>query len=543
MPSFVVFEESMRGSDLASRRPYLVGGDDIPLNSEITETGNVIRCRKPGAEASALCLLFPAGDCGELMLRTCLLPEREQPYLLSLELARHRIMLFLVKLEEWLNCDLPATDPAMALFEQARQIFTAALAASGGEARYTEQEDRLARESLRLAIEASERLSLFVAEIMLTQRLETALSAPVATGARPHSLWTGVCVGRDHASAPLQKVVAETFDFIVKPMRWTELEPEEGEYSFAKSDKWVEWAVRTANLPVVGGPLIDFRPGRTPEWLSIWENDYETLREVIFEHLKRVVGRYRKAVSRWTVAGGLHLNTHFPLTLEQMMDLTRLCVMVVKKLQPSAKVHVEIDQPFGEHYLSNTRSAPPMLYAEMITQQGIAADAFWLRVQTGPGGDGRSARDMMQLAALLDAYSVFGKPLGLVLGAPSETPAAAKADPDMGTLGAKPEPDAGHWRRPWSQDAQAEWLTYAMTVCLSRPWVQTITWHDLYDSPAPESNPEMPFGGLITRDGKAKIALRRLSLVRQAMRKRKPPTRAAGIEPSTPPAWSEPGEG
>lgn len=547
MPSFAVFEEAVRGRDLGARRPYLVGADDIPLPAEITLDGAVIRCKKPGNEASSLTLLFDAGPSGELMLRTCLLPEREQPYLLSLELARHRIMLFLNKLEEWLNCDLPADDPAMALFEQARQKFTAALAASGGGARFTLEEDRLASESLRLAIDASERLSNLVAELMLVPRLDAAINAAggAAGGAaaKQVNFWTGVCVGREHAGAALQKVVAETFDFIVKPMRWTELEPSEGEYSFAKTDKWVEWAVRQANLPVVGGPLIDFRPGRTPEWLSIWENDYETLREVIFEHLKRVIGRYRKAVTRWTVAGGLHLNTQFPLTLEQMMDLTRLCVMVVKKLQPSAKVNLEIDQPFGEHYLANTRSAPPMLYAEMVSQQGIAADAYCLRVQMGPGGEGRSARDMMQLAAMLDAYSAFNKPLCLIIGAPSSPPSAAAPDPELGTLGAASEPDPGHWRKPWSQEMQAEWMTHALTTALSRPWVQSVAWQDLYDAPASDATVEMACGGLITRDGKPKAALRRLAAIRQGMRRKKPPTRIAPSEQPATPAWTEAGEG
>lgn len=542
MLSFVVFEGSDGGRDFPARRAYLVGADDIPILAEIGLDSGIIRCRKPSAEAASLSLVYDAGDCGELMLRTCLLPEREQPYLLSLELARHRIMLFLNKLEEWLNCDLPADDAAMTTFEQARQMFTAALASSGGGAAFTAEQDRLAREALRLAIDASERLSLLVAELMIGARLESAVAAAGGPAAKQLNLWTGVCVGRDHASAPLQKIVAETFDFIVKPMRWTELEPEEGEYSFAKTDKWVEWAVRTANLPVVGGPLIDFRPGRTPEWLSIWENDYETLREVIFEHLKRVVGRYRKAVSRWTVAGGLHLNTQFPLTLEQMMDLTRLCVMVVKKLQPNARVHLEIDQPFGEHYLANTRSAPPMMYAEMVTQQGINVDAFWLRVQTGPGGEGRTARDMMQIASLLDAFSVFNKPLGLIIGAPSERADARSGEDDLGTLSRPAQPDPGHWRRQWSQEAQADWLTHALTIGLSRPWVHSVAWHELYDTPTAEVEPEMHAGGLITRDGKPKVALRRLSQIRQGMRKRRPPTRVAPAEPATP-AWTESGEG
>ena len=70
---------------------------------------------------------------GTVTLQTCLLPEREKPYLLSLELARHRLMLLLNKLEDWALFDLAPTDPGMVLFEKARKAFTEAVVAQGAE--------------------------------------------------------------------------------------------------------------------------------------------------------------------------------------------------------------------------------------------------------------------------------------------------------------------------------------------------------------------------------------------------------------------------
>jgi tripartite-type tricarboxylate transporter receptor subunit TctC len=47
------------------------------------------------------------------------------------------------------------------------------------------------------------------------------------------------------------------------PMRWIDMEPAEGKYDFSATDRWIEWAVRAAKLPVVGGPLIELhRAGR-----------------------------------------------------------------------------------------------------------------------------------------------------------------------------------------------------------------------------------------------------------------------------------------
>lgn len=550
MLSFVVFQGAGHAGlpdaeALLRRHAHLMGADEVPLASTFSVEGSVIRCLKTSPDAAAFEMLWDAGSCGTLALRTCLLPERDEPYLLTLELARQRIMLFLNKLEDWLNGDLPASEPAMEKFEQARGMFTAALSApADARGDFTEEQDRLAQQALELAIDAGERLALLVGEALMHQRLKMA-AAMQAEGKTGPALWSlGCAAHREHGSSALQKVVADHFDFLVKPMRWTHLEPEEGEYAWGKTDKWVEWAIRTAKLPVAGGPLIDFRAGRTPEWLSIWENDYDTLREVAFEHIKKVVTRYRKAVTRWNVASGLHLNAAFPLTLEQVMDLTRLCVMVVRKLQPTARIILDIDQPFGERYARETRSIPPLLYAEMVVQQGVQIDALGLRVQMGDSTEGRATRDFMQLAALLDTFSQFDKPLVVTaLGAPSEPPAPDAGAEDEGLGAATVRREGGWWRARWSQESQADWLTHALTICLSKPYVQSACWQELYDPPTGAGEPEMRAGGLISAEGKPKVALRRLGKIRQGMKRFQAPTRVAASDGPGAPVWTEAGEG
>ncbi|MBY0308898.1 MAG: hypothetical protein K2Q09_09170, partial [Phycisphaerales bacterium] len=92
---------------------HLIGPDDLALPSEITLSGNVIEASKrvEGTGALAIQYPLPAPTGGTLTLRTTLLPEREAPYLLTLELARHQVMLLLNKLEEWALFDVPAGDP------------------------------------------------------------------------------------------------------------------------------------------------------------------------------------------------------------------------------------------------------------------------------------------------------------------------------------------------------------------------------------------------------------------------------------------------
>jgi len=303
----------------------------------------------------------------------------------------------------------------------------------------------------------------------------------------------------------------DTFDFISIPTRWASLEPEEGEYRFAPTDRWIEWAVRRAKLPVTAGPVVDLSAAAAPEWIYIWENDYETLRDLIYEHTKRLITRYRRAVGKWTVASGLHLNSAFTLSLEEIVDLTRLSVLVARKLHPSAKVQVEIDFPFGESTAISERAVSPMLYAEILGAAGVQVDAFGLRLQMGDAAPGHSARDLMQISAILDQYAAFERPISVsVLGAPS-----APTPPPAGEhQNAPTHSTPGRWHGQWSEARQAEWATRVISIALSKQFVSSVSWQALYDTP--DGHP-MPSGGLITQAGHPKAALARLAQVRRRL--------------------------
>ena len=44
----------------------------------------------------------------------------------------------------------------------------------------------------------------------------------------------------------------------------------------------------------------------------------------------------------WVVVSGLHVNSHFTFSFDQLLDLTRMSTMLVKKIQPNARTLVEI---------------------------------------------------------------------------------------------------------------------------------------------------------------------------------------------------------
>lgn len=569
MLSFVLFEAGEADGGWTPRQVYLYGPDGLPVPSEISLERELLLCRKPTPDAAGLALqarlVSPAelgelaggaatpggraggtGPLGVLSLRTCLLPERDSPYLLSLELARYRLMLFLNKLEDWGLADLAPDGPIMSRFESARRVFTEALVAQRADAGGTESKfgfsaraDRLARRALALAVDAGEHLALdkagkdaaarasgsvykaavaaYEAATQETPPADAAIIVAGTTGVTlPGRPTLGCAVNPNLFGDEQQRAIAAACDFVSVPMRWTDLEPAEGRYSFKNTDRWIEWAVRKAKIPIVAGPVIDFRPRCAPDWLYIWENDYETLRQYIEEHIRQVVTRYRRTVARWTVASGLHVNGNFKLTFEQMMDLTRLCVTRIKKLHPTAKVQLEVTQPWGEYYAYDRRSLPPLVYAEMLVQASVPVDAFALRLQIGQPLAGQATRDLLAISNLLDQYAGVERPIAIsVLGAPSVPPRLDRVD-------LQPM-DPGYWRSPWSDIQQAEWLARVVGIAASKPFVQSVCWQEIGDPPAGQTPLEMPDGGLLNAAGQPKPALRRLYELRQAMREGRAP--------------------
>lgn len=574
MLSFAVYD--LDGQPLPSfdlRSAYAFGPDDVAVQAAISFERGIIRCERPNTDSAGIALQMEveapdvasardgatAPTLGRLLLKTALLPDSTDPYLLTLELARERIMSVLNKLEDW-DIELPPDDPVAQEIEEARAAFSEALCApqparveAGRRQQIAARAERLARRALALAIDTGERLAIIQTDRQLPARLSGALyertlrhaervtAEPVGPGVIvvpggggvvvPGSPALGCTLNPQLFNEALQRVVQATCDFIRLPMRWMEMEPGEGKYVFAPTDRWIEWAVRVAKLPVAAGPLVDFRPRTTPDWLYIWENDYETLRELVFEHVQTIVTRYRRTVSRWTVVSGLHVSADIKLSLEQALDLTRICVLLVKKLQPNAIVQVEIAEPWGEYYGRNRRAIPPIAYAEAVRQIGLPVDAFGLRIQMGAPQRGQAARDLLAFASLLDRYAQLEKPLAITaLGMPSgmiPEPQRPLIDDDDGTP-AERVPDPGRWHGPCSEGLQAEWLTQMIAIALARPYVESVCWQELCDPPAqpapagmPALHPEMALGGLIASSGAPKAGALRLQQVRQMIRERR----------------------
>lgn len=491
MLKFRVFQNGQPADDWPLRNAYLVDSEHNGVRCDITFEGGQIVCDKRDAGTAALCLQHVAGDLGELTLQTCLLPERDEPYLLAVELARHRLMTMYNKLEDWAMFELEPSHPVSKREIKARQHFIDALCLQKDDpVKATE----LANESLAASLDGSEELALAHSELLLNRRKET--------GSLPK--WPIGCgVALHKADDRLRAGLAASFDFVQLPLPWKQLSPEENEYRWDDMDAWAAWA-QAQGKPVIAGPVVSFEPSCLPDWLYIWEHDYDTVRDLIYEHIERVVSRYKHVVSAWNIVSGLHVNSHFTFNFEQLMDLTRMSTMLVKKLHPQAKVIVELRQPFGEYYADNPRSIPPMMYVDLLIQSSIPFDAFGVRLPMGQAADGQYTRDLMQVSSMLDQFAGFGKQVYLTVAAPSEPVTEVMI---ASTASDEPVDDnSGYWRRPWSPVVQGHWLEAVFQIAMSKPYIDAVSWQDLVDHP----DIELPLSALVTADQQPRVAFKRL---------------------------------
>ena len=520
--TFEIYDQGRRLTSYAVRAGGIVGPESVPAGGRVAFEGGLLVAEagevlddEPQA-AVGITLLWDAGEAGAYVLETCRLPPRRQPYVLNVELARHRLMRLVHKQEDWTLWDAAAVPPAAEPLERlrrAQQTFAEALGLLHDAPAAAQKAD----EALALAIHVGEELAAVQAESILAARRKN--GPPLKT-------LFGVRADPAVQNAKYRGTLARFFDYAIVPVSWGKLQPEEDLFDTAACDSTIEFLHRN-RLPTIAGPLIDLSEGQVPEWLFIYEHDFEALRDLAFEFVKSVVTRYRRVVKLWNVVAGLHAPGGFGLSFEQMIELTRLTVTQVKAVNPAAKTLVTVRTPFGE-YLSDPLApsggggggVPPLLYAEMVAQSGLECDGIGVEIQTGVPRRGMFCRDLFQISAMLDRFATLNKPVFVTaVACPDRSRVAGKGDPAEG----------GRWHGDWTPERQAKWLRAVYRVAMSKPYVENVAWADLSDLEAGQTS--LPGSGLLDDMLRPKPAFEAIQEFRRTLR---PPPKPAAVAPPAP---------
>ncbi len=462
MMRFKVFQQGQPAGELPLGAVHMFGQDEIPVRGELKFADGELQSIRHNDSAIGVSTLWNTQKAGRLLLQTTRLPVREKFYNLNVEIARARLLRISQKREEWGLTDLTIDADQHHLMDQAMEMFIEALCHLDQPAKAS----HFADESLNYSLELGESLAMSHADLFLERRLTT-------RGLKPHNF--GCCLDPHRlADKDYLKILRDTFQFVTIPISWKQIEPKEQDRHFEQLDACVNWLGRH-RIACKVGPLLSFRPEYLPDWLIIWENDFEQVREMAYEYITTVVERYGQKVQAWDVVSGLHADNTFKFSFEQIVELTRSATMAAKRASNRSLVLIELTEPWGEYYSRNPRSVPPLIYADAVYQSGIHFDGFSLQMRFGCPADGMRTRDLLEMSVLLDRFNNFGKTVHVSgVQVPSRCLADSNGkDSENG--------DAGYWREPWNEDIQALWLEHFYRIALSKPFVETITWQDLAD--------------------------------------------------------------
>ncbi len=475
MIRFKIYDQGKEVADMPLNGSYLFAQDEIPVRGRLEFADGELLGIRHSDSAIGLASLWNVPEFGKVFLQTTRLPERDKAYNLNVEIARGRLLRLNQKREEWGMVDLQLTEEHHKLIDGAMDNFVLALCNAEKPGQAALYADR----SLKLAMDAGEAMAAAHAEMFLARRSST-------QGFGRHSF--GCCFNPSRIKdKEYLKLIKSNFHFVTIPVSWRQIQPEEQRQDFELLDECVEWLSHN-RIAIKVGPLISFSPNMVPDWLYIWENDFEQLREMAYEYVTSVVERYGNKVQAWDVVSGLNADNCFRFSFDQIIEMTRSACLAAKRAFQRCLVLVELTEPWGEYYAVNQRTVPPMIYADMVVQSGVNFDGYGLKIRFGRGGAGMWSRDLLELSGLLDRFAAFGKQVHL-----SGVQVPSRPDPrdNVGKIG-----DPGFWHEPWSEEIQARWLDSVYRIALSKPYVETVTWQDFADC----EDGILMSGGLVNSD-------------------------------------------
>ncbi len=476
---------------------YLTSLEGQPIRARFryaAETG-LLFCDRRSQGVAALNLPWTLKSGSRLMVRTALLPDREDPYLLPLELARGQISEAWRKKDDWGYIYREPGENFRSRFRDVRLLMARAVTLQDAPQAAAD----LAEDALAQAVELGEDLAGADAAQGIARRRKGGQLARVDFGC----YWDLA-----EENETVQVRFSRVFNYATLPFAWRAIEPREQEFDWSWHDGWVQW-LEAKGIGIKGGELVRFSEPYLPDWVWIWENDFESIRDYVFDHCERCVQRFRGRVDHWDAVTGLHVENCMGFSLDQILEVTRVSVHAIKRTDPSARVVLNVVQPWGEYFATNQRSIWPFHYAEMCMNAGIQFDVVGVQFLQGVPHEGLHCRDMLAASDMLDRFGSLGKPVHVTaVGAPS----AGAPDPQARLdFGERDPGSGGVWHQRWDEAVQSEWLGAFYHVAIAKPFVRAVVWRDFSD----HQTHHLAHGGLMRKNLTPKIAFQRLVNVRE----------------------------
>lgn len=482
----------------------IIGLEGRPVRGRIARQGGLIEVEPADENPAGVALLVDAGGAGRLVLQTCFLPAREEPYELFIEIARWMIKQFVEASEEWQMFNPTRAADAFTAWERSRELFRSALREPDAAAA-----ERLARRAIAHGVDAGEKLAVRHAGILLGARYAKRAAS---------SATLGICVDPRIPPQGNAAAAARRFDVIALRAPWRSIERTPGMPELSAIDAWANWAAAERKALVIG-PLVDLgshggdSPCELPDHVLAARGEAKRFRELAWNHARMMAERYQRAANLFIPVGGANVAAWREEGLDRMVDIVRTTAVAVRDAKRNAKLVLDIQSPGAEGWKGAKGAAWPIAFLQRIVGESIGFDAASVRFEQGPGRD--PARELLTTATLLDQY--IGRELPIFVGG-------------FGVPSSGDGIDRGAWRATgasavgadaWTEQSQASWAGSMVRLALSRPFVEGAWWANLQDVAGGRTD------GLLDATGRAKPALSKLLALRKQISE---PLGAAAVE-------------
>lgn len=463
-------------------RAYISGPEGRVFPTRVDVEGDVLACRRQVSDSGKLNVAWPVPGFGRPVLSTSTLPERDEPYLLALELARGKISQVRDQVGAWEIAGMAVPEAFALLHKEAHRLFAQATASQNS----PEDAGRLAGEALWNACQAADVLTRDYTRQRLARRRERSVRLPALLGCN-----LGQIVPDPEASG----LFCDAFHAAMVPVEWRHIEPVEGHYHWDLYDEQVEWC-QEQRLLTCGGPLLDFSTDGLPPWLSQWQNDLPNLQSFLCDFVETALTRYVGRIRLWEIAANVNTGGALALNEERRLVLLARTLDVARQVDEDVQLLLRIAQPWGDYQASGDHRLSPLQLVDALIRSGIKLSAVNLELGIGYHPRGTSSRDLLDVSRLIDLWSYLGLPLCVTLAFPS----ASSADPRTTS---EIDVEENGWRDSWSEAAQAEWVDHYVPLLLAKDAVMGIFWTHFCDR-----TPHLfPHAGLVRHDGTPKPAL------------------------------------
>lgn len=529
-------------------------GTIVPVETVLSDS--LLQVTAPSADSFRLHVPWEVMPWGHQLLMTGTLLWRQEPYYLSLELARGLCAAVRNQAADWEVLGLALSDKFQETILAAGRNILRVLSLTQGATESVPEAESLAGQSISESLTAMQILvQCYVERVLYLRKLtwqvqEQTFSPPKKESPPPEKEEdmdeedivaflqqiesTSVTETSEEESfssndtalhiadalppkyvgtrvdwTPLEKVVKplfyETFNQLNIDLSWAKID--QNPEVLSDFEKQMAWA-NSNGFPVITGPIINFFPQHVPERLQKYRGDFGAISQAVRQYTEFVVKRFRSRVHTWIATA--RVNTYFPLglTVLQQLELTALIIRWIREFQPTAEILTSIDQPWGEGVLNAPIGAsggtvevlPPMTCAEMLFRSHLPLSGLQLEFNVGYLHRSSYDRPAVCWSRLLDQWSSLNVPLYLTFRVPSDS----RPDP----LASVPTPPI--WKG-WTSRQQAVWASQILPLLLAKPYVYGIEWAVFRDY-RPH---DYPHAGLISSDGKIKRTQKMLAEIQK----------------------------